>query len=285
MTNLHNFTRGAKLNDYVRDRLRPLDDDAIRAVAPSVYALDKHASRSDRYAYIPTVNVLNALRREGFDVVEAQQSKARTLDRREFTKHLLKFSRVEARDIRVGEALPQVVLINAHDGTSAYKLYIGIFRFVCSNGLIVCDGEFDSISVPHVGNVVDKVIDASYEVIDQGTKTTERVLDWQKLLLTGPEQNAFAEAALELRYDTAKKPAPTTAAELLKPHRAEDIGDDLWKTFNRVEENLVGGGQRYRTRNGRRAQTRAVKGIDSNTGLNRALWKLADQLKAIKAAA
>ena len=44
----------------------PLSDEQIRRVAPSIFAEAPHDSRSERYAYIPTVEVLTELRKEGF---------------------------------------------------------------------------------------------------------------------------------------------------------------------------------------------------------------------------
>jgi hypothetical protein len=44
----------------------PLQNDQIEAVAPSIFALEKHESRSDRYTYIPTIEILNVLKKNGF---------------------------------------------------------------------------------------------------------------------------------------------------------------------------------------------------------------------------
>jgi len=284
MLNLHNFTRGAALNDYVaRREFTALSDDQIRAAAPSVFAEAAHESRSGRYAYIPTVRVLEAMRKEGFVPVKVSQSLARIEGRKDFTKHMLTFRHASLGVARVGDSIPQVCLVNSHDGSSSYKLFAGMHRFVCSNGLLVCDGEFDSISVPHTGNIRDRVIEGSFTVIDEARKAGERVADWQAVHLTPPEQEIFANAALQLRFEGAER-IPTTAAAVLQPRRREDAGVDLWSTFNRVQENVVKGGQRYRGANGRRMTTRAVKGIDGNTTLNRALWRLADEMKALKTA-
>jgi hypothetical protein len=283
--NLHNFTRGAALNDYVaRQYLAPLSDDQIRATAPSVFAERPHESRSARYAYIPTFRVLEALRREGFVPVKAQQSVARIEGRKTFTKHMLTFAHTSAKAARVGDSIPQISLVNSHDGTSAYRLFAGLHRFVCSNGLMVCDGEFDSISVAHTGDVRGRVIEGSFEVIDQAAKAGERALEWQGIQLAQPEQEAFARAALALRFeDREDGKAPIVEADALRARRYDDQGNDLWTVFNRVQENVVRGGQRYR-QNGRRMSTREVKGIDQANGLNRALWRLADEMRAIKAA-
>ena len=283
MLNLHNFTRGAALNDYVaRREMTPITNQQIRAAAPSVFAEGAHESRSNRYAYIPTVQVLEAMRREGFVPVKATQSSARIEGRANFTKHMLTFIHASQGVAKVGDSIAQVRLINSHDGTSAYKLYAGRFRFVCSNGLIVCDSEFDSISVHHTGNIRDRVIEGSFEVLDQARKAGERAAEWQAVQLSVPEQEIFANAALQLRFEGAEK-IPTTATTVLEPRRLDDNGTDLWSTFNRVQENVIRGGQRYRGNNGRRMHTREVKGIDSNTALNRALWRLADEMKTLKA--
>ena len=61
----------------------------------------------------------------------------------EFTKHMIRFRHMGANVVKVGDNIPEkVILINSHDGTSAYKLYSGIFRVVCTNGLVVLLSEY-----------------------------------------------------------------------------------------------------------------------------------------------
>jgi len=289
--NLHNFTRGAALNASTIARyLTPMADDRMRALAPSVFANRPHESRSERYAYIPTSTVLAGLRNEGFVPVSVQQSRSRTPGKAEFTKHLIKLSRADVTSVRVGDSIPQVCLVNSHDGTSAYKLYVGLFRFVCSNGLMVCDGSFDSITIQHTGNVRDEVIEGSYRVIEAAKAIGDRVDEWRGITLDTGEQMALATAAHQLRWDGAddEKRAPIEPAALLTAQRHEDNGADLWRTFNRVQENTIKGGQRYTLPPAqghfrrRRMHVREVAGIDQNTSLNRALWTLADALKKHK---
>lgn len=280
MNNLHNFTRGAAMNRAVAS----LTLDAMRRSAPSIFATQAHASRSERYAYIPTVNIITAMEREGFMPVQASQSNCRTPGQADFTKHMIRFAHRSATDIRVGDACPQVVMINAHNGSSSYKLHAGVFRFVCSNGLIVCDENIDCLTVQHTGDVVDRVIEGSFEVIKNAKAAVARIEDWSAINLAPAEATAFANAALMLRYDDPQKPAPIQAEQVLRARRHEDVATNLWTTFNRVQENLVKGGQRYRAPNGRRNSVREVAGIDQNTALNRSLWRLADEMRAIKAA-
>jgi hypothetical protein len=57
--------------------LQVLTNDMIRARAPSAFAETPHDSRSERYAFIPTSQVIDAMRNEGFLPVFAAQSRSR----------------------------------------------------------------------------------------------------------------------------------------------------------------------------------------------------------------
>lgn len=282
------------MNTYMnRNNLVALTTDQMRRVAPSIFAEDKHASRSARYSYIPTVQVVEAMQREGFVPVSAQQSRCRIEGKSEFTKHMVKFVLAGALETLGNQSqtgmtgVPQVSLVNSHDGTSGYKLFAGMLRLACLNGLLVCNSELDSVSIRHSGDVLDKVIDGSFQVIDHAKEAAKGVEAWRAITCRPNEQEAFARAALTLRYPdvTEGVAAPISPVQVLKVRRMEDRENDLWTTFNRVQENLIRGGSRYQVESGRMQRSRAVTGIDQSTALNRALWQLAEEFKTLKMAA
>jgi hypothetical protein len=260
---------------------RFLDNNSIALRAPSAFATEAHSSRSQHYAYIPTSAVIDALAREGFRCISAGQSRTRIEDKRDFTKHMLRFVREDGALARVGDSVPQVTLINSHDGSSAYVLTAGLYRLVCLNGLLVTEGAANTLHVKHSGDVVRNVIEGSFQVIGEASKAGEVAADWRGVALSRQEQEAFADSALQLRYDGA---APVSPAAILRPRRLEDRSTDLWTTFNAVQEHLITGGARGRDANGRRVSVRAVNGIDGNVKLNRALWSLAERMAQLKAA-
>jgi hypothetical protein len=201
--------------------------------------------------------------------------------RRGFQKHIIRFQRAD----QIGQATeyrPEVCLVNSHDRSSAYQLHAGIFRLICGNGLIIADTTFEHISLRHVGFNPDQVIEAGFRVLENVPQLTENVESFRARRLTPSEQKAFAESALLLKYDELEK-APISGEKLLESRRYDDEGSDLWKTFNRVQENLLRGGMKEwsrRKENGKRhPRTRAVAGIDENVRLNKALWHLAEALK------
>ena len=265
--------------------MEALSHQQIRAVAPSVFAMSPHMSRSERYAYIPTVDVLSGLEREGFRVVKAGQSRTRIPGKADFTKHMLRLRHESTVDElpSLGGVVPEIVLKNSHDGTSAYQLMGGMFRFICLNGMVVADSLIGSLKVQHSGNVTSKVIEGSFEVLKNTGKAIEAVKTWSEIELSDDESLAFANAAHTVRFgseDTTISPV-----RLLSARRPDDQGRDLWKTFNRVQENVIRGGLQGLNATGtRRVSSRAIRGIDGDIRLNTALWQLAESMAALKAA-
>ena len=141
---------------------RALSNDEIRAAAPSIFADAAHESRSARYTYIPTIDVLDGLRREGFAPFMACQTRVRSEGKREHTKHMLRLRHAEQI---TGKEANEIILLNSHDGTSSYQMLAGMFRFVCQNGL-VCGEISSDIRVRHNGNVVGEVIEGAFKVLD-----------------------------------------------------------------------------------------------------------------------
>jgi len=229
----------------------------------------------------------------GFLAFSATQSRCRDAERRDFTKHMIRFRQMSdiQRAAIVGELVPEIVLVNAHDGSAAYSLMAGLWRFVCGNGMMVSDSTLASVHIRHSGDIVGQVIEGSLAIAGQSQRALEQVNDWQRLQLTSDEQSAFAGAAHTLRFGDSEGEThtPITAAQLLDLRRHEDNGNDLWRTFNRVQENVIRGGLSAvaRDENGRRLRrvsTRQVKGIDQDVKLNRALWQLAEKMVELKAA-
>lgn len=278
-------TRFAR-NTFVVRSETPLAEELMRQAAPSIFAQGKHASRSERYAYIPTIEVLRGLRKEGFEPFMVAQSKSRIAGKTDFTKHMIRMR--HAGQVSAQTEANEIILINSHDGASSYQMLAGVFRFVCCNGLVVGEVAND-IRIPHKGNIQNDVIEGAFRVLEDFEAVDESVDAMKVLQLQPPEQIAFATAALALRFGErgveetgGHEPAPVTAEQLMDARRPEDIGHTLWTTFQRVQENVIRGGQPGRSVQGRRIQTRAVGSIDRSVNLNRALWVLAEEMRKLK---
>ncbi len=269
----------------------PMTDADLKRIAPSIFATERHESRSDRFTYIPTFEVLSGLRSQGFVPVRAIQGKSRTEGKEAYTKHMVRFQHPDFAARRsLGGVAPEVVLMNAHDGTSSYRTMSGVFRSICTNSMIVMEDGATDIRIPHKGDVLHQVIEGSFAVIEQSQLTLDRADAWAGVPLNRDEAQIMAEAAHIIRFadtdgetDTAIK-----AEQLLIPRRQDDMSNDLWRVFNRVQENVIRGGLSATGRDAnnrhRRTTTREVKGIDADVKINRALWHLTERMAALKAA-
>ena len=267
---------------------QPLSMDLIREQTPSVFAIDAHASRSQRYTYIPTSEVLAKVADAGFLPFSVTQGGCRTEGKREFTKHMVRLRHVDAQFDARGTVF-EIILVNSHDGSTSFIAMGGIFRGVCANGMVTSDGLVQSIRMHHKGDIAAQCIDGCIDILDNKDKVQDQIALMDSIELTHNEQLAFANAALIAKYDDT--PAPFTPDKALTLHRREDSKPTLWNTLNVVQENLVKGGLGYRTPapNVRRGYanrtTRAVTSIDQSTSLNKALWTLAESMAGFKNAA
>lgn len=274
----------------------PLTLDQIRAVAPSVFATEPYEKMSEHYRFIPTVEVVEHMMDRGLVPVYAAQNRVRIPGKREFTRHVLRFQMpaeiVPAAMRRVGDIIPELTLRNAHDGSSAYVLYAGLFRLVCLNGMTVSDGTVECMHVRHTGSkrLKDNVTDASFEIIEHLPRVARRVNDWRNRMLTHDQQIAYADAATEIMPSSLA----VSPEQLLMARRNEDAPAgaapfsyhtpgprDIWRTMNVVQENVMKGGIGGQTETGKVRRTKAVSSLDSDIRFNRALWRLTEELATL----
>lgn len=283
MFNSQMYRRAARtMPNFYRSNV-PMSNDLIAKYAPSVLAPHAHESRSERYTYIPTIDIIEGLRKNGFQPYEVKQSNTRVPGMRDFTKHMVRLRHEGQAGVErfVGQEFNELILINAHNGGSAYQMCAGVFRLVCLNGMVAGD-VVEQVSVRHTGDVMDNVIEGAYRVLEQFEKVDAAKDQMKAITLQPAEAMAYADAAIELRYGEER---PVKPADALRVRRHGDEGRDLWTTFNRVQETLIRGGDRFRDANGRRARTREVSGIDQNVKLNKAIWKLTEEMAKLKQAA
>ena len=258
----------------------PLDNEALYRHVPSIFASEAHDSRSERYVYVPTIDIVEGLRREGWFPFFAVQSVPRDGSRHGHAKHMLRLR----RDGGIGKPeAAEVIIVNSHDGTSAYQMFAGMLRFVCTNSMIAGE-RFEEVRVPHKGGIQDQIIEGVYTVAEDFPRLIDATETMKDTRLSHDEQRVLAEASLVARY--GEDESPVQPDQIIMPRRREDAGQSVWSTFNVIQENMIRGGLDGRRTNAegriRRSQTRAINGIDQNVGLNRALWTLAEGMQRLK---
>lgn len=244
---------------------------SVLTYTPAVFAEQPAPHLLGRpYAFMPTTEVLARIEEHGWHPVYASQVRARKPENQYYRRHLV---RLQNRDVtqayKSGDYLPELVLVNSHDRTSAFHLWIGIFRVVCSNGLIVMDSTFGRLSIPHRAKIHKELFPAIDTLLNRLPTLTQRVKDYKAIELSPEKQLNLASRALALRYP---KTAPIEPAALLHRRRPGDQGNDLWTVFNVVQENLLRGGVAGKAATGRQLTIRPIRSVAANVHLNTQLW-------------
>jgi hypothetical protein len=232
-------------------------------------------TRSTRYGFISTQEIVDALGESGYTPRQIQYGKVRRDENKGFQKHIIKFQHTDLTNIG-GEVAPEFVLINSHDGTSSAQLSLGLRVFACLNGLVTGD-IFQTLKVYHRNTSVSDFISAANDLRSNVPQLVERVSLFKNKELTQAATNQYLIDALSLRYDAPTEESTyadqrewnTRLFYLNRARRYADGGTNLWQTFNRVQENLTKG----RPGSGIRKLTAPAADLK----VNKQLWNLSEQ--------
>jgi len=164
------------------------------------------------------------------------------------------------------DAFPQILLTNSHDGKAAFNFRVGIFRLICSNGLVVSDADFSNVSIRHVNYTFESLQTKIGEVIAKLPKLVKKINLFKSTELTEVQMQDFAAKAMQLRTKQH-----VNIMDVLNADRPQDKGNDLWVVFNRIQEKLIGGSYRAGQR-----KARSVKNFQKDIELNEQLFELAE---------
>jgi hypothetical protein len=240
----------------------------IRSLAPSVFTTEKAAHLTDKYVQTPTIKVVEDLMNLGWEVSKVQEVKARKSIG--FQKHLLVFRHpdIMIKGANGDDAQPQILLTNSHDGKAAFNFRVGIFRFICSNGLVVSDADFENVSIRHMNYTFETLQAKVNEMISKLPGLVQKINLFKSTELTEVQMQEFATKAAALRSKEK-----INIMDVLTAERIEDEGNDLWAVFNRVQEKIVGGNYVY---GNKRRKARSIKNFQQDIKLNEQLFELAE---------
>ena len=240
---------------------------------------------SEHYSFVPTIKVVNDLRTMGWEVVDAVQVKSRKKSTNGYQKHMLTFEHPDYR-IEGAEEFPQLLLTNSHNGENAFQLSAGIFRLVCSNGLVIKSEDYGSQRLIHKGYSFEAVREMVNEFVGQIDETLTKITAMKTVKITTEQQVEFAKQAALLRFKSKSYNEENIGNvvdldNLLEATRPEDDGDGLWEVYNRVQESLVNGGYNYASTGNLNAEgsktrkARPIKNFQQSIEVNERLSKLA----------
>lgn len=248
----------------------------LRKHYPAIMA-DRPIGMSEGYQFMPSYKIAEALI-EKFNVglvsVSQQFSRNRNPNGQE---HYMRFRLPSAINLKsVGDSVPELVVMNSHNGRSTLRAYAGVFRLVCSNGMVVADRSFGRISLRHFG--IENTFSAFQSVLDGMAVNFSRmdlrmkVLD--ELMMTPGQQIGLARAMMKARGVPGwVEPEMVLRArrEIEQPN--SDGFRSIWKTYNVVQESLTQASDVNYHREGARARSlRPLSGARAQILINESMW-------------
>ena len=265
------------LNKEELQTAKYLSKSNIRSLAPSVFSEKPSEDVSSKYTHIPTERVIDDMELLGWKPIEAKEVKARKLSTKGFQKHLLIFRNddvvINGKD---GDTVfPQILLTNSHDGKNAFTFQAGLYRLVCSNGLVIADTQFEDVKMRHMGYTFEDLQVLIKEMVEKLPLTVESMNQMKAKELEQEQILAFAKEAINTRFTEKEiNRIEIDWNSFIEPVRKEDTGKDLWSVFNVVQEKLIEGDFEYRM-GGKPRKAREIKNFKQDMKINKELFELA----------
>jgi len=258
----------------------------LKEYAPAVYATKPDPNVTNRYSFIPTNEIVEKILSLGWELHSAKQNGPNP-----FSRHTVRFSNPSMGyyDLKGDNVKPQIILDNSHNRGSSAQIHMGLFRLVCTNGLVVAmPGMYTAVKFRHMG-VDHEELRRILEVAGEQYKIIgDHIGDMQEVKMTVDKSEEFAIRAIARRephlfinedgtVNVEKVTKSTNPTEIISPVRGEDRADNLWTVFNVIQERMINGGYSRITGSGRNSTTRGVTNASRNIDLNKELWSIAEE--------
>jgi hypothetical protein len=255
---------------------RFLNKEEIKAKVPSIFGYPSD-TMSSKYVFTPTHEIIDSFAKVGWHPTRVSGAKPSSRDINT-VKHLMRFSTTSDKRIKSPEGIiPEVIIVNSHNGGSLLSAHLGFFRLVCTNDLMA-GTEISQMKWKHKKLDYSEVKEFILKTIVEFGKLTSVIPEYQKIILTPKQKLEFAEKTIQMVWNVAMFEPEV----LLKPRRDIDNKDDLWTIFNILQENILKGGVQFSIPEDRMVRnktrtTKAVKNIDKEINSNLLLWAMMDK--------
>ena len=258
--------------------------DEIARRCPAAFTQSAIPAASDRYSFVDTSKAISILNDTGFHVSGAKQKQSRLSENIPFQDHLISFAPNEGGI--ESDLQSNVILYNSHNARSKMMLMCGVFRFTCDNSLIAGEGFKTKLS--HVGLTESAFEKMLRTVIDSLPKMLQTIEAMRQTKLDQDQVIDLAYNAAKLRWDIVNDQNPltgkdtghyavhnesdSTLRDITAVRRPGDADSDCFTVYNRIQEAVLLGGDKYRNR---------VNVLSYNKDKDRSVWKTARPVNAI----
>lgn len=266
-----------------------LSNDDIRRVCPmALHTTPTNPDVSDKYVHANTMTVVEDLAKLGWFPVQAKQCRNKKNSSGIRSFHMIAFQNPDVKITKTldnGEKIvdtyPRIILTNSHDGFNSFKFMVGLFRLICSNGLVVCNNQMVDMSIRHINYDFEELRKIVASAIEQVPGIVNTMNDMRNVMLTDEQKTALATEVVKIRKGVENDENYVVDAEvvedILTPVRNEDKGNDLWTIFNICQEKMIKGGFGFRGATNKLRKQRGITSIKKDMDFNQRLWQTASQ--------
>lgn len=261
-----------------------LTNDELRAACPHAFKHEPtNPNVSGKYVQANTMTVIDDLAKLGWYPVQAKQCRAKKNSSGIRSFHMIALQNPDIKIMRNGEvdAYPRIILTNSHDGFNSFKFMLGLFRVVCSNGLVVCDNEMVNMSIRHINYTFDELRRIVATAIEEVPNIVNTMNQMRLTELSEDNKMELAKEMFKIRkgYDEKDRVEVDneTLKDILTPVRSEDNSNDLWTVFNICQEKMIKGGFFTTTKNNKTRKQRGITSIKKDMEYNQKLWTAASK--------
>lgn len=246
-----------------------------------VYQTQKHPSLKDSYVFASTSAMVDTMASKGWTAVSSSATRVRNKERDGFQKHIVRFENPLFPSIpglsSNNASKPQIVAINSHDGTTATRLMLGLFRMVCTNGLIAGTSlrEFRAV---HSGNLAEKLGEGTDFIADGVPEMIKQVQMLQQTKFTPEALEQLTKTLVDERLKFVQ-PVSVDYESALAIRRFEDKETDAFTVFNRLQEALIRGGISFVSERNILDKDGNVVGTELRNGTTRRMYSIAQAVK------
>ena len=197
--------------------------------APYIFSKERTNPKvSQRYVFASTETIIDDFAKLGWGVVDCKQQRAtkRGAGIRSYHMVVLQNPKIFITEENDGasrvECYPRIILTNSHDGFNSFKFMVGMFRLVCSNGLVIATEKFADISIRHINYTFEKLRGVVAKAIEAVTAHVELMNEMKEIHLTKEQKEDFAISAIKIRKnDENIKVSEEDVEEILKPFKGK----------------------------------------------------------------
>ena len=243
---------------------------------------------SGRYVQANTATVIDDLAKLGWYPVEAKQcrnkknsSGIRSFHMVAFQNPDIKITKTNDDGSSVVDTYPRIILTNSHDGFNSFKFMLGLFRLVCSNGLVVCDNQMVNMSIRHMNYTFEELRMVVKTAIEEVPNIVNTMNEMRNIQLTDEQKQELATEVIKIRKGIEENETyeveQDIVEDILTPVREEDKSNDLWTIFNICQEKLIKGGFFNKTNKNKLRKVKSITSIKKDMEYNQRLWLTASR--------